>query len=316
MKYPPFMRLRHDAATLRKLSLPLLVICLGGGCASLTPPPSNSQASLPPSASKCLVLTDDPRDAHLGALALVTHPEAVYFSLLQVPLTRNEASAQASRQATHAVMKEMPISPETILAVPVLWAGTAVGGSIYGAFLGTNEDEVKKIVPPVRQASASFAPGDRLSKTIQAHATEFPARSLTLITESVPVEPPDAVTQARSNSSRGAEQPAPSHPPHPLAARNIDTLAILSVAHGLGGEQNINPPQALYLRAHVRLIRTRDWSRAGDFVVEYVSDPRRLAAWAANDAQLLRREWETAVQAVEAQVLGWFTRPGRDQFSQ
>ncbi len=317
MKYPHLVTPRHDAATLWKISLPLLVICLGGGCASLTPPPGNSQASLPPSASKCLVLTDDPRDANLGALALVPHPEAVYFSLLQMPLTRSEASAQVSRQATDAVMKDVRnTSSEAILAVPVLWAGAAVGGAIYGVLAGMSEDEAKRVVPPLRQASAGFAPGARLSKTIQAHATELPARSLTFVTESVPVEPPDAATRARSGPYRGAEQLAPSPAPHPLAARNIDTLAILSVAHGLGGEQNINPPQALYLRAHVRLIRTRDWSRAGDFVVEYVSDPRRLAAWAANDAQLLRQEWEIAAQAVEAQVLGWFTRPARDQLSQ
>lgn len=290
-----FSRARHATSCERghKPILAIVTMALSAGCAS--------SPSVREPGSKCLVLTDEPPRASLGAVALVCPPEPGVFWLGQPPLTRSVASAAAANAATRKVEDTPAGDPMDVLARPIAWTVAAAGGIAWGALAGMSAVEAEKIVEGVRRAGEGFRARERLSQAIRARAARLPVASLREFDESVPEGAPNP--RPAGTTSR---IPPPSS--HPLVNHGIDTILFLRVAQGLQGEKGINRPPALYLRAHLRLVRTKDGSRAGDFVVEYVSDSRDLADWTAGDARLLRAEWEIAALAVESHLIDWLAR--------
>lgn len=118
---------------------------------------------------------------------------------------------------------------------------------------------------------------------------------------------------AVSTPASGRREASSSSVPDPVQAaleqQGIKTVLTLRVERlGLRKDLNderVNPLQALSILIAGRLIRVADKSDAGSVMAKYESEPRRGSAWAANDAKLLRTEWQAAMDSLAAQVADW-----------
>jgi hypothetical protein len=270
------------------------------GCTT-TPVVEAPRPPAPESPGQFSVRLDTAVQTDLGAVALARSPIRAELQLERLPLSHLEAGhAGASRVLDEFKKGGGGDLGGAIILLPAAIGLGAAGGWIHGAVSGMNGAELNRATDALAKAGAGFALVERLTGAILAHAADYPARSVALHPWQLPAEPSVARQRLRAAATGGATSPLP---PHPLAAQNIDTVAMLEIRHhALCGTERNDSPLALELEARVRLQRTRDWSGAGEFVVHYASAPRSLAEWAHDDARLLRREWETATAGLEQRI--------------
>lgn len=296
-----------SAGANRAIIFPVVIGLLYSGCAST--PIAVATATTKTTASPVMVVTrsDDAVQPDLGAIALVFHPAKADFQFEQLPLSRSEAGRDGASQFLDAFRKNPGGDPggAIILLPAVVGLGTA-GGWIRGAFSGMNANVVDQTTATLANAAANFSLIDRLEKSIVARAGEFTARKLTIPTTLVRIEPPKVRPWFRYDPALQTLPPA--NPPHPLAAQGIDTIAVVETSHALAALGQKKPPFALRLQIKVRLIRTADWSSAGEFTTYLAGAARPFTDWAQNDAAPLREEWEAAVRAMEEQIIDTLAR--------
>ena len=141
-----------------------------------------------------------------------------------------------------------------------------------------------------------------LANSILVRAGDYPVKSLTRHTGPFPAEIPQSKARLRVGANGVLERALVPPPAHPLAEQGVDTFAIVQVFHALCGLGQKNPSLELFLQVKVTLLRTRDWSGAGEFIVSYASAPRAFMEWSRADGQPLREEWETAVRGLEKRI--------------
>ena len=87
-------------------------------------------------------------------------------------------------------------------------------------------------------------------------------------------------------------------------SEGIDTVLEISVqAVDLDGAWRVNPPLALIMTVHTRLIRIADDTAIYDSTLEYRSGMRTFTEWAADDAQPLRDELDRAYQILDKKIV-------------
>ncbi|MEY2880176.1 MAG: hypothetical protein RLZZ15_2556 [Verrucomicrobiota bacterium] len=278
-----------------------------GGCATARVE-ATSRGAPAISPGRISTRVDLPVETDLGAVVLARNPLRAELQFERLPPSR----AEAWRAGPGRVLEE--IEHRTvgsalgggIFLLPAVLGLDAAGGWIHGAVSGVDGDELRRITAALAKAGGEFALVERLTATVLARAADYPARSVTLHRWQLPQEP-STIRQRLRAATTGTVGPPP--PPHPLAAEGIDTVAVLAVGrHALCGTGEPDSQFELRLHVTVRLQRTRDWSEAGSFAVEYVSAPQPLAAWAQDDAWLLRHDWDAAVAGLEQQITDTLAR--------
>jgi hypothetical protein len=118
------------------------------------------------------------------------------------------------------------------------------------------------------------------------------------------VRPRPGTLWQRDRNGKLRAEPAPP-PPHPLAARNFNTLAIVDVTTDLTGEGPDNFSSVLQLEVHLHLIRTKDWDEAGELRVQYRTTSLSYSDWAASDGQLFRDQLKEGLRMLEQEIARW-----------
>jgi len=96
-----------------------------------------------------------------------------------------------------------------------------------------------------------------------------------------------------------------------LAGKGIDTVLEASVERiALGAiETGSDPPLALVIEARSRLIHVGNGTAVNDHkhdnIYRYASSPRKFAEWAADNATLLDKEYESAVRGLAVAIAWW-----------
>jgi hypothetical protein len=108
-----------------------------------------------------------------------------------------------------------------------------------------------------------------------------------------------------------------------LASKGMDTILEINVLTlALAGRWEINPPLAVFMRVHTRLIRTVDATVLYDSTLEYHGATRRkFTEWALYNAQPFREELDHASESlaekiVEEVFLVYYLPHERQQISQ
>jgi len=89
-----------------------------------------------------------------------------------------------------------------------------------------------------------------------------------------------------------------------LASEGIDTILEISVPIvGLGGEPGINPPLAVVMTAHTRLVRVGDIAPIYEATFQYRASARTFTEWAVNNAQPFRDGLDHAYQSLAEKIV-------------
>jgi hypothetical protein len=284
--------------------LTLTAACLSGCATSAPVQPAASPAA--PSTGRIYVSAETPLQRSPGAVALVCRSEPSDLGLESIRTsggpgggslhdTLSDLSRGAGNDATG-------LTPALILLVG---GGLWLGGKASDAVDSANREKLQAKVAQLKTVAAHFDLAAHFSNLLVGRSGEISAQRLTPLSEYVRIEAPVMEMRLRVGSDGRIERFTPEPPPHPLAARDFDAIAVLEVRHSLRGPERPNSPLEYWVAVNVSLLRTRDWVKIGELKLEYASPPHPFAEWATDDARLLREQGESAVRRLDEEILDW-----------
>jgi hypothetical protein len=180
--------------------------------------------------------------------------------------------------------------PGCIILVPALAAAGGIVGGLAGSVAGVVKAEPAEKVEQAETVLLKASSDRNIHETLRDRLVQT-ARTRTrhpLVV--LPDKGPAAVEEKASYQ--------------PLAEKGIDTVLEVGVqTFGLVGEWDVDPPLALSVRAHVRVVRAGSGETLYDHDLEYRGGGRTFAAWAGQDAGPYCRELESACQALADKIV-------------
>jgi hypothetical protein len=242
----------------------------------------------------------------LGAFGIYSTSQ-VFRVLIQTPLTKDQAVAEAVRDTDYA-LDGLQDSRNAVVAT--LAAGVAVPLSLYkqtaGCIGGLTKKQHQAAVAQMSSAAQLDRPGEHLAQQVAAHLAPQTAHPVVVVNG--PFTPGAWGVTAPAHAGAhptlaGLTQPSRVSQDL-LAAMPGTALEIRVVGARLTGKGVVNPSLALSVEAEATLWRVSDGQPVCSFPVHYRSAERKFAKWAAHDARLFRAELDQSYRELGRSMVG------------
>lgn len=181
-------------------------------------------------------------------------------------------------------------SPLALVAIALTPVAAAVG-AVVGAAKAESAAKVEDSEATLRAA----LDGARLQETLKDRFLEAAQGRTRLSFIPLPPQPPTSRFEQGAHETLGGE--------------GIAAILEIGVFVHLQALGSINPPFALIAVARTRLTRAADGSEIHVQTFRYESKKHKFTEWAAGDANLLRRELDTAATTLSKRIVDLFVYP-------
>lgn len=197
--------------------------------------------------------------------------------------------AGAGTGATKGVFATFLTFPDGIVADPIIGiimtSTAAVIGGVTGLLIAESKDKVEENAAILNKFSAELKIQETMSNRFLKVAQEQTKSSYVVFEEQGPSKPDEKTNYGF------------------LSDKGIDTIFEISVLNYGLTDPFVNSPIAFFMNLRLRLIRAIDGKIIHESITRYESRKLRFSDWSANNAQLLREEFNSCYQSLSERII-------------